>query len=486
MPSDAKQQRRRFWRFALLVLVLMLPVLAAALYARPSADDFGYAQNTRAAVLQGGSLWQLLTAAVRTDVQFFNTWQGLYSSGFLLAFQPGIFGGKWYALTTYFIIAVLFLCLWGCLSLVGRRLAAGHRYLPAGLALLFTYTFVQGMPNQVEGLFWFNGAANYIPFFALSVLNAGLLFHLLASGSCPVWAAAVSAAVSVVVSGGHHVAALLDMLVLLLALLIGLRRKRPVVLLPFAAGLAGLVINLTAPGTRVRMDGFSSASMPEAVIKSFLLTIFNLIRWLDVPLLCLLALLTPLAVMLARSLPAPDRMSLLAGPAVTFVMMWEMVWLPSYTMGGIGAGRLINVVWMTFVLGASGSWCALVVWAAHRIDLTRLLPRKYGALAAAALLVCMACIGSHTVKEGLDNHFATSLEAAYELLEGVPQRFAAAHDERERLLLEPGVQDVTIRPLTMEEKPYLLYFSDVTPGPDVWGLAGYYGKQSVTVSEYPS
>lgn len=483
MPRDAKQQRRRFWRFTAFVLVLMLPVFAAAFFARPSADDFGYAQRTHDVVLQGGGIWQLLTAAVETDAQFFNSWQGLYSSGFLLAFQPGIFGGKWYGLTTCFIIAMLFFCLWGCFALVGRHLAAEHRYLPAGLAVLFTYAFVQGMPNQVEGLFWFNGAANYIPFFALTVLNAGLLFHLLAGEKYPVWPAAVSAAVSVVVSGGHHVAALLDMLVLLLALLAGVRCKRFAVVLPFAAGLAGLLVNLTAPGTRVRMDGFSSASMPEAVVKSFLLTVFNLIRWLDVPLLCLLALLTPLAVALAGRLPAPGCLHLVAGPAVTFVMLWAMVWLPSYTMGGIGAGRLINVVWMTFVLGAAYSWCALVVWAAHRVDLARLLPQKHTALIGAALLVCMACIGSHTVKEGLDNHFATSLEAAYELLEGVPQRFAAAHDAREAALLEPGGENVTIRPLTDEEKPYLLYFSDVTPGPDVWGLADYYNKQSVTISD---
>ena len=47
MPRDAKQQRRRFWRFTAFVLVLMLPVFAAAFFARPSADDFGYAQRTR-------------------------------------------------------------------------------------------------------------------------------------------------------------------------------------------------------------------------------------------------------------------------------------------------------------------------------------------------------------------------------------------------------------------------------------------------------
>ena len=34
----------------------------------------------------------------------------------------------------------------------------------------------------------------------------------------------------------------------------------------------------------------------------------------------------------------------LAGAAVTFILMWAMIFLPSYTMGGIGAGRLLNVV----------------------------------------------------------------------------------------------------------------------------------------------
>lgn len=484
MMQDAKARRRWFIRFTLFVAALMLPVFAAALFARPSADDFGYAMNTRAVVMRGGTAAELLSAAVQTDRQFFNSWQGLYSSGFLLAFQPGIFGGRWYGLTTVFIVAVLFLCLWGGLALAGRRAVPGQRLLPAALALLFTYVFVQGMPNQVEGLYWFNGAANYIPFFALTVLNAGLLAYLPAAKRP--WAAALgSAALSAVISGGHHVAALLNMMLLLLAVAAALCKRRAWPLLPFAAGLAGLLVNLTAPGTRVRAGSFSSASLPEAIVKSFVLAALNLLRWLDVPLLCLLALLTPLAVWLARAgaIPSAACRRPWLPPAVTFLLQWGMLWLPSYTMGGIGAGRLINVVWMTFVLGTSLSWCVLVGWLVclRGVDAERWLPQKHRALAAAALLVCIGCIGGHTVKEGLDNHFATSLEALYELGQGIPQRFAAAMDDREAILQDPSAQDVTIRPLTEEEKPYLLYFSDVTPGPDQWGLAQYYGKRSVTV-----
>ena len=106
---------------------------------------------------------------------------------------------------------------------------------------------------------------------------------------------------------------------------------------------------------------------------------------------------------------------------------------------------------------------------------------RRAAAAAAAMLLCIACIGGHTVKEGLDNRFATSLEAVWELANGTPQAFAAAMDEREAILSDPEIDDAVIRPLTGGERPGLLYFSDVTPGPDTWGLTEYYGKNSVYV-----
>ena len=55
--------------------------------------------------------------------------------------------------------------------------------------------------------------------------------------------------------------------------------------------MAGLLLNVLAPGTQVRTAGFAGAGFAEAVVKSFILAAMEWIRWLDVPLLCLLALL---------------------------------------------------------------------------------------------------------------------------------------------------------------------------------------------------
>lgn len=492
---DAAAQKRWLRRFVLMIVVLLLPVAALAVHARPSADDYVYAARTHAVVQQYGlDLPRLLTAAWETTVYFFQNWQGLYVSGFVLALQPAIFGNQWYGLTLLCVLLPLFLCLYVAARLIVLRLEPAQRRLPLALSVLFLYAFVEGMPAPVEGLYWFNGAMNYLPYFALTVLNAGVAFSLCVPHSFgrrkQFFFAATGVVLSMIVGGGHQVVGELNLLLLLLLTVLCVRRKCfwtcPALL---AAGI-GLLINITAPGTRVRAEGFSEAGFLEATVKSFALAIMQEIRWLDVPLVCLLLLLALPLRRLAQSSALSDRVFRhpWVGFLVTFVLIWAMLFLPSYTMGGIGAGRLLNVVWMTFVLGLAVSEFLVLGWMEriHGFSLipaehflarhSRMLPKL-----ALAMMVCMACIGSHTVKEGQDNYFATSLEALYELADGQAARFSDALDRREALLQDETQPEVAITPLASDERPWLLYYTDISVGPDLWGLTPYYDKESVVV-----
>lgn len=492
---DGAAQKRWLHRFEILILVLLIPVAVLALYARPSADDYVYAARTHAVVQQYGfDVPRLLAAAWETTVYFFQNWQGLYVSGFILALQPAIFGNAWYGLTLVCVLVPLFLCLYGSARLVIRRLEPAQKHLPLALTLLVLFAFVEGMPSPVEGLYWFNGAMNYLPYFALTVLNAGLAFALclpLSRTRRCVYAAA-GVVIGLVIGGGHQVVGELNLLLLLLALFVTLRRRNFWLCPAFVSAVLGLLINITAPGTQVRSDGFAGAGFVEAVAKSFVLAGLEWIRWLDVPLLCLLALLALPLRRLAQSARLSDRMFRRPwyGVVVTYLLMWAMIFLPSYTMGGIGAGRLLNVVWMTFVLGLAVSEFLFFGWLERVRGFS--LARAEQALwhrgrllagAAAAMLLCMACIGSHTVKEGQDNYFATSLEALYELADGQAGRFAGALDAREAALYDPDQPDVAITPLKADERPWLLFYTDVSVGPDLWGFTPYYGKDSVVVVE---
>ena len=496
---DAAAQKRWLRRFALFTGVLLIPVFVLAVFARPSADDFIYAARTYAVVQQYGlDLPRLLQAAWDTNAYYYENWQGLYVSGFTLAFQPAIFGNKWYGITLFCVLLPLFFCLYGLARCVVLRLAPAQKRLPWALALLLTFAFIEGMPAPVEGLYWFNGAMNYLPYFSLAVLNAGLAFALCFAYKLPtrrkVLYVLAGCVCSLVIGGGHQVTGLLNVLVLLLAAVLCAVRRRNFWQVPaLAAAVVGLLLNVLAPGTRVRTAGFAGAGFVEAVVKSFILAAMEWIRWLDVPLLCLLALLVLPLLHLSRSEVLPDRVFKhpIFGVAVTFVLMWAMIFLPSYTMGGIGAGRLLNVVWMTFVVGLAAAEFLLLGWlervrgvSLHKVEQFCRRHAKRLPLAAACMLLCMACIGSHTVKEGQDNHFATSLEAAYELADGSAKRYADALDDREAILTDASQPEVSIRPLSDEERPWLLFYTDVAPGPDMWGLTPYYSKQSVTIADF--
>lgn len=90
--------------------------------------------------------------------------------------------------------------------------------------------------------------------------------------------------------------------------------------------------------------------------------------------------------------------------------------------------------------------------------------------------------GCHTVKEGLDDCFATRLEAVVGTGQWYTQAYAAALDEREAILADPEVTNAVSRLLMEEERWRSSFFSDVT-GLENRGLKEYYGEESVYVEE---
>lgn len=153
---DSAVQKRWLLRLTLFIGLLLVPVFVLAVFARPSADDYIYAARTHAVMQQYGfDLPCLLKAAWDTNVYYFENWQGLYVSGFLLAWQPAIFGNAWYGVTLLCVLVPLFFCLDTgpaavCAPFGPRR----KNCCPGLLALLVCFAFIEGMPAPVEGLYW--------------------------------------------------------------------------------------------------------------------------------------------------------------------------------------------------------------------------------------------------------------------------------------------------------------------------------------------
>ena len=90
------------WLFSVLLVVLFITWLILAWsgkYVYPQGDDFEYGANSHLAWVHGKGVLGAFGGACKTVADAFGSWQGTFSSIFLMALQPGIWGEQYYHLT---------------------------------------------------------------------------------------------------------------------------------------------------------------------------------------------------------------------------------------------------------------------------------------------------------------------------------------------------------------------------------------------------
>mgnify|MGYP003320233663 CR=1 FL=1 len=271
-------------------LAFLLPLILLSFYNHPGADDFSYSFEARNVWVSTHSIFAVLAQAVKTSIWYWHNWQGLYSSAFLLALQPSIFGESAYAFAGIFILLVLYAAtVFFAWYMLHRRL--GFAALPSvALGFLVCLIEVQWMPDCAQGVYWFNGAGNYTFFYGvllvLAVACTSVGFGnnykndnaskntLQGINWCKfIVKIVLTAILAFILSGGNHVTAFLGFLMVLGIAVYGFWfKKMPLLagnILPLIASAFGLVLNFKAPGTAVRQAQFASSGM------SFAKTIVN-------------------------------------------------------------------------------------------------------------------------------------------------------------------------------------------------------------------
>ena len=95
------------WGVLILPVVSMIPLLMLSLYNHPSADDFAYAAETHMVWKSTRNIFYVIRQAAATSVKYWNRWQGRYTSAFLLALEPGIFGEQYYRITGFLTVGTI-------------------------------------------------------------------------------------------------------------------------------------------------------------------------------------------------------------------------------------------------------------------------------------------------------------------------------------------------------------------------------------------
>lgn len=461
-------------------ILLLLPLFLLSLYVRPSADDYDYALLTHAAIENGGSVFAVLSAAWDTVVKFYMTWQGTYSSAFIMSLQPGIWGPKFYVLTPFLVLGFSYFCLFVSVFYINKWFIQKSNLYTATVSLVILTVLFLWLPSPCQGLFWYNGAMHYVPWFFATVLNIVLLLEsgFSASPRRRARLLLLASILSFLISGGNQVTAFANILLMLALVLFHPAGRRRDVLIPLFVAVAGFMIMFVAPGNAVRQGDSVNKSVVETVVRVFRHSIPQFTEWISLNWFVSMILVTPVALEIARKNTRPISVWILpVTAAVSYAVLCGMLCVIYMPTGSYGDGRLTNVIWFAFMVFSWINYYLLVTFFSSQKFLVINVhghPFKWTILVGACLVVLFA---------GQSGYMrSSSFTACVELSAGTAQQYAAELDQRYLLYEDDSVKEVAVPPLTTA--PWILSHMDIEPDAGVWpnlAIAKYYHKDKVYI-----
>ncbi len=463
----------------ILCIILILPLLIIAKYNRPCADDYDYALLTHEAVenSQGGAkIMNVIKAAWQTDINYYNSWQGLYTSAFLLSLQPAIWGEKLYSLTTFIVLGICYLFLLGSVYILNKHFLKKSFLFCLVSSFTLLTILVLLLPSPNEGLYWYNGAMNYTPWFFASIFDACLLIEIGYSKNkiAKIILIIISSILAFIISGANHVTAFANILILSFATIYLLFKKRYYSLAPLIMALGGFGIMIVAPGTASRQGAF----VKQTVITTILETIKHVYQllgsWISLAWFLSLIIITPIVIQIAY-LNKNKNISLkhlIGAILVMFLIICGMFCVPYYAMGSFGTGRLTNVVWMAFMVC---SWIIyILIWEflnkEKYVNINKFNSAKVKL--GMNILSCLALIALFVLP--INGQESNSLIAYHELRNKTAYYYGKQMDERIKLYNDKSLEEVKVNELNPKSK--LLFFDDIKYSADDW--------PNVTVGQY--
>lgn len=476
-----KKQKIFLWCVILLTAASMIPLLMISFYNHPSADDFAYAVETHMVWKSTRNLFLVIKEAIATSVRYWNRWQGLYTSAFLLALEPGIFGEQYYRITGFLTVGTLVLGnLVFCLYVLHKRLGSG-KLAAAAFGMLSAALMLQWMPSTVEGLYWYNGAMNYTFFFGILLLLICTAIDLCRKQSKgAVWGKIIfGILLAVALSGGNHVTAFAGLLIVSGICALCVLNKKKIyakrVFWVLCFEVAGFLVNIMSPGTKVRSDAFEES-------RGILWTIWNALKyllermdsWIGLALVVSIVVMLPVIFQCVKKMRAEKGFQF-PYPLLVFVVsvgLLAAMCCPSYyAMGVIGAGRLVNVVYFAFILLVYVNIFYICGWLDGKMNVGLFGWNCTHALTVLLLLFGMV-IGCFEDSAGFI--------AWKSVHSGEALAYSLEADARYNRYLQSAGEDVEVPAFSFY--PQLLYYDDITEDSEDWRnqqVVEYYELNSV-------
>ncbi len=471
----------------------LVPLLVIARYNYPSADDYSIGAAVRHAFLESGSLFTAIRQAVLTAADQYMNWTGNFSSMFFTSIHPGIFGEKWYFLTTWIMLAMLSFSTMYLLRACLVKALQMDKHLSHSISMIALFVMVQCMVGRTEAFYWYGGAVNYV------FINCVGMFMLggLISAACEPkknkrsWYLAMASVMGILAGGGNYMTALMIGIIMVTAAILAVLVKKGKfyrgLLIPAAGFFIAFIASVLAPGHSVRAAGVTGMGPVRAVLISFHYALeYALSDWTNWVVLLMIIALIPLfwkaAGQTRFTFPCPVLMAV-----YSYCLLSATLTPPLYAVGNISAERLQAVIFITYILLLTLNVGYLTGWVRKRM--APVTAEENGGFSLNTVTVLLACgaflLFGSVLSVIPEPHYFSYSSAITDLANGSAREYGEALRERAALLTaaEEG-EDVRLKPLPAF--PELLYFDDISADSEDWrnrAMSRYFMINSVTIRQ---
>ncbi len=228
-------------------------MLLVAKYSHASADDFGWGAGLRRQVWnETHSIAQFVKTAFEGTIRIYRIWQGTFTTTFVQAFQPEIFNVHAYFIVPYIMLPFYLGGTAFLLHYLLVRILKIKKSVFAVVTMLYFLISIQYIPSTGEAFYWYNGAVAYTLAYSVMLFCLGFSLKYIFTGRKQ--DLIMASLTAFFVGGGNYLTVvLLPLLFILLLFLFTPSRKNTFYLLiPLAVFGVTAVVNMCAPGTKVR------------------------------------------------------------------------------------------------------------------------------------------------------------------------------------------------------------------------------------------
>lgn len=463
--------------------LLLLPLLRLACYSIPWYDDYNFMWNARAYSQQFGKGY--LYGAFQTMRQEWYAWQGTYSTTFLTALNPFLWGEQYQKIG---IMAVI-LCFTAsvfvlCYVLLGNILGA-KKSSKCLIASVVSVSCIGLIYTSQQCIYWYNAAVHY-------TLMPGILFLMLAAMVkilyCKKRVLAVilmclAAVLGGICAGSNYVTILQGLLVLLtiLALAVLMKNRNTIFLIfPIATYTIGFWMNVSAPGNSVRGSEYRGDSIVEAVLNSFLAAGKHFWELTGAMMVVMLLLLVPVIWNMVRDTEFSFRYPVLV--TLYSVCLYATGFTSSrFAMGTDGLSRTWSTIKFTLQILLFLNEVYWLGWFARKKksmgNITVFKHFAFYYLLMACLVITVFWVNPNKAGNYVPYgaYYYVHTGEAYNFYQEYLDRVEILKGEEKNVILTP-----------YRFRPWMLYRGDLAPDPNVEqnkSLAKWYGKETVIVKE---